>query len=212
MNIITELQQTPLFKGVEASDLEELQKFMERATYAEGEILFRQGEVGLTMYLIVSGRVRIFIYDEQGNEVPFRMYKAGDVVGEFAILDQRPRSATAVAVEPLDVLVLHREAFMTFLKERPLVGLAMMRSIAERIRYTTSYLEKIIDWTQWLSRGNYEQAIVEMAPANDDDEIQTLIKTFLDMVHSIRAREAQLKNRANSAGSETHSTGEESRN
>jgi CRP/FNR family transcriptional regulator, cyclic AMP receptor protein len=193
MSLVTELQQNRLFKGVDAEHLEELEQFMTHEIYKTGDVLVRQGDIGLAMYIIVSGRVRIFIQDDKGNDVTFRSYGPREVFGEFAILDQQPRSASAAAQEPLDVLVLNRDNFLKFLKERPVVGLAMMRSLAERIRYTTTYLEKIIDWTESLSKGNYEQAIREMALSSTDDEIQQMIRTFLDMIHSIRAREEQLK-------------------
>jgi CRP-like cAMP-binding protein len=196
MTIVSELQQNRLFKGVEQADLEALEKLMTQKSFTKDAVLFAKGDPGDAMFIILSGHVRIYIEDAQHNQITFRVYGPGEVFGEFAILDQQPRSAAAAADEPLEVLILHRDSFLTFLKERPVVGLGMMRSLAERIRYTTLYLERVIDWTESLSKGEYEQAIKEIALSTSDDQIQNLIKTFVEMIHTVEQREQRLKSQA----------------
>jgi c-di-GMP-related signal transduction protein len=69
----------------------------------------------------------------------------------------------------------------------------MMRSLAERVRYTTSYLEKLFSAINLLLNNEYEQAIQEMSISTDQDEIQNLIHAFVQMVTNLREREEALK-------------------
>jgi hypothetical protein len=67
-----------------------------------------------------------------------------------------------------------------------------MRGFAERIRYATTYLERLYDALELLSNSEYDQAIREMALTSDEDEMQELITTFLTMVHRVQARATKL--------------------
>lgn len=182
-----ELRQFPLFRTIDAAALTALAGAMQRRTFPAKTVLFRQGDPGEAMLLITAGQVRIFLHDEQGNEITLRMVGAGQIVGEFSLLDHKPRSASASALAALDVLVLQRADFLRLLNERPLVGVELMRSLAERIRYSTSYLERLYDATELLSRSEYDEAIREMALASDEDEMRELITTFLTLVGRVRA-------------------------
>ncbi len=194
MNIAEQLAGSPLFKSVDLADREALIGVMRRQTYPTGAILFNKGDIGDCMYIILSGQVRIFTEDSQGNEFTIRHLR--EMFGEFSMLDQKPRSASATAAGDLEVLVLHRDDFWAFLRERPLVGLAMMRNLVERVRYTTMYLQQVMDATRRLSQGDYEQAIQELAESGasgTDAEIQALIQAFIQMVQGVQAREKTLQ-------------------
>ncbi len=177
-----------VFRGVGPQDLEDLLGVMEKKTFRAGEVLFRQGSPGDCMYLILSGRVRIYIRDEQGNELTLRYYGENQVVGELSVLDAKPRSASASAAELLEVLTLERDEFLAFVRERPLVGITLMRNMAGRVRYTTTYLEKVMDWATKLAKGDYGRVLEDMSSTGDGSDIQALIATFLQMARSIKAR------------------------
>jgi CRP-like cAMP-binding protein len=196
MTTAEELKKFPLFKSVELNELEALVRLMEQQSYPVGAVLFEKDQPGDAMYLIRAGQVRIFLRDTQGNEITFRHYSAGQVVGEFALIDDKPRSASADVAEALDVMILSRDNFLTLLQERPVLGVEMMRSLAERVRYTTSYLERLFSAINLLVNNEYEQAIKEMSISSDQDEIQSLISAFVQMVNSLREREEALKRAA----------------
>lgn len=191
MVIAAQLESSPLFKGVSSADREALIRVMERRSYLKGTVLFQKGAPGDSMYLILSGRVRIFTEDAQGDELTIRYLS--EIFGEFSVLDQRPRSASAEAADDLEVLILHRGDFLNFLHERPLVGLSMMRNLAERVRYTTTYLQKVMDASQQLLQGDYDQAVQEIPDSNTDAEIQSLLQSFIQMVRGVQSRERTLK-------------------
>ncbi len=184
-----ELRRFPLFKTVDAAELAALAQVMRRRSFPRGTLLFRKGDPGQAMMLIVAGQVRIFMNDAQGNEITFRTIGTGQILGEYSLLDHQPRSASASALAALDVLVLLREDFLRLLRERPLVGIELMHSLAERVRYATSYLERLHEALELLSNHEYDQAIREMALNTDEDEMQELIAAFVTMVHQVRARQ-----------------------
>lgn len=196
MTIAEELKKFPLFKSVELNELEALASMMQQQSYPQGAVLFEKDQPGDAMYLIRTGRIRVFLRDPQGNEITFRHFGPGQVVGEFALIDDKPRSASAEAAEPLEVMTLSREHFLALLRERPILGVEMMRSLAERVRYTTNYLEKLFSAINLLVNSEYEQAIKEMSITTDEDEIQNLINAFVQMVTKLREREAALNQAA----------------
>ena len=140
--IAEQLQKTDLFREVELADLQALIERMQQEHYEVGAVLFRAGDAGDAMYIIQSGSIRIYMNDETGKEIGLTQYGKNEIFGELSPIDQRPRSASAVASDALDVLVLKREDFLAFLDERPQIGLAMMRSLSQRLRFTTTYLEE----------------------------------------------------------------------
>jgi CRP-like cAMP-binding protein len=188
-----ELQHFALFKSIPLSELEALSKVLRSVTVAPGTVLFNKDEPGDTMYLIRDGKVRIFIKDSDGNEITFRYYAKGSVIGEFSLLDGQPRSASADVNEPLVAWMLDRADFDMLLNERPLFGVELMRSLAERVRYTTSYLDKLYNAVTLLSNNDYERAMLEMGANAEQDEVQELINAFVDMANHLQMRDAVFK-------------------
>jgi CRP-like cAMP-binding protein len=192
-NIAEQLEGSPLFRGVDLADREALVQVMRHQSYTQDQTLFEKDSAGDSVYIILSGRIRIYTQDEQGREFTIRHLEPPNTFGEFSMLDQKPRSAAAAAAEQSEVLILHRDDFLAFLKERPLVGLSMMRNLVERVRYTTMYLQRVMEATQQLTQGNFDQAVEDIPGSETGAEIQSLIETFVDMVRSVQAREQQLK-------------------
>ncbi len=176
-----ELRRFAVFERLAAPELDALAASMHRRTFPANTLLFRKGDPGETMLLICGGEVRIFMHDESGNEITFRRLGVGQIIGEFALLDQKPRSASAVVTTPLETLVLQREDFLRLIQQRPLVGVELMRGLAERIRYATSYLERLYDVLELLANREYEVAIRELAISAGEDEMQQLIAAFLTL-------------------------------
>ena len=190
--VVAQLQNTQLFKGVSHDDLSAMIAVMQPQTFAPSTVLFEKGAPGDTMYLILEGQLRIYATDPQGNQIVLTNYGPGRVFGDFALIDEQPRSAAAAAVDTLKVLALDRAQFLKFMPEHPAIGLAMLRNLADRVRYITIYLNKISDFSERLVAGEYERALQEfMATGTDDSDIRGLITAFVEMVHSLQSRKAQ---------------------
>ena len=158
------LHRIDFFSGVDLADLENLSRGISVTTYAPGDRLFDAGEEGDAMYLVDSGRLAIFRVDDQGREQLFRTFAEGSVVGEIAVLDGGPRSASARADGPLTALVLRREMFRMYVQSRPQVIVAVLRELVEKNRFTTGTVERGVQQISDIARGHY-QAVARAAEA-----------------------------------------------
>lgn len=194
MSIHNHLYETYLFRGVPEQDRQALVDLMQSQTFDPGDILFKQGDASDSLYVIVKGKIQIYIVDEHNNRLPLRDFTPGRTLGEVGLLDMRPRSATGEIIEPTEVLKLNRDDFLHFVHTRPMVGLSMMRDLVERLRYTTDFVQQIMNATTQLSEGSYEGELERSAQDSQQDEnISNLVRAFIEMVQNVQAREQSLR-------------------
>ncbi len=184
--VAEQLGRSRLLRAVDLDDRERLARQMRRESYPAGGIVFEKDSPGDALFFIQAGHVRIFTRDPLGHELTLRTYGSGDVFGEFAVLDGKPRSASAQAEDALEVLRLGQADFLRFLDEHPLAGLAMMRGMVERVRYTTDYLQEVMAALDLLSIGDYDRALKTIPDSAADAEIQRLIDAFMDLVRRVQ--------------------------
>jgi CRP-like cAMP-binding protein/KaiC/GvpD/RAD55 family RecA-like ATPase len=138
------LRSVPLFSSIPADDLSNLSRQLTRRRYRKGDIIFHKDDYGSTFHIISIGKVKLSIPSEKGKDMLLAHLGPGDFFGEFALLDAKPRSATATAIESTETLALERDDFMDFLKGYPEVAICMLGVLAQRIRNLDSQLENII--------------------------------------------------------------------
>ncbi|NLF64376.1 MAG: cyclic nucleotide-binding domain-containing protein [Chloroflexi bacterium] len=140
MSIESILQDVPLFSPVPAASLEALVEAGQVVTYPAGYVVCREGEEADTMYVILEGRLRVFKQDEKGNEVELAIRERGEFVGELALLDGEPRSATVVCLTSCRLFVLQRAAFMELLlnEEKPIMSYSFLTALVKRVRFAST--------------------------------------------------------------------------
>jgi CRP-like cAMP-binding protein len=137
------MRDVPLFAGLSDQELDALAGSLGRRTFAKGMIIFHKGSPGRTMYIVESGKVRIFTLSESGQEVTLNIYGPGEVFGEFSLLDGLPRSAGAVALEKTVTLTLHRDHFFQHLEANPSMARGIIEVLTARLRFTTEHAESL---------------------------------------------------------------------
>lgn len=110
--------------------------------YADGEVVFSEGDPGSHLYLVCSGSVRIR-KDGELIDVVVAELGVGEMFGESAIIEHRPRSASAVAVGDTELALYDRESFLQALGEDPELALRAMGALTERLRITTQRLQDL---------------------------------------------------------------------
>jgi CRP/FNR family cyclic AMP-dependent transcriptional regulator len=143
MSRIDMLRKVPIFTSLSDQELDVLADSLGKRTFAKGMIIFHKDSPGRSLYIIESGKVRIFILSESGQEISVRIYGCGDVFGELSMLDGLPRSAGAVAMEKTEVLTLHRDDFLALLERLPRMASGIIATLSGRVRYTTEYAESL---------------------------------------------------------------------
>lgn len=200
--IAQSLKQFEMFRNLPHEVIYDLVDKVEHITLKKDEVLFNKGEKGDSLYILQEGYVKLVIKDKDGSEIVINQVGPGNIIGEMALIESRPRSAGVVALIEAKLLKLSEEEFMDVLLSQPLLGLEISRIIARRLRFTTTYIENAIEWSKEIAAGNYdyveEQTNIEGAtivgPSRSDQErAQRFLGTFFSMVKDIRAREESLK-------------------
>lgn len=132
-----------LFSQLSRDELSVIAEQLKHQSCVSGSVVFRQGEPGDSMFIIRSGRVRIYSQDKGGKELTLNVYEKGEFFGEFSIIDGEPRSASAQAVEPTELLILRNQDLISILYAHPEIAISLMRGLVSRLRYTTEYAEDL---------------------------------------------------------------------
>ncbi len=132
------LAQVPLFKGLELEVLSVLDKECEHVSLAGGADLFRQGDAGDALYVVLSGRLEVVSEPAAGERVVVGELTRGACVGEMSLLTGARRSASVRAIRDCELLRIENSRFAGFLGTHPQVGAALARTLAERLADTTA--------------------------------------------------------------------------
>ena len=134
------LRDVPLLAKLAAADLSALASRGRAKRYAAGATIFREGDRGDSLHVVITGSVRITVLSPKGEEATVALLGPGEFVGDLALLDGLPRSANAVAAEPTRTLVITREDFRRWLSDRPKVALSLLEVLSMRVRRTDEVL------------------------------------------------------------------------
>ena len=117
---------------VEAEDLRSVGR---PRRYGAGVTLFHQGDDAGPVIVLLSGRVKVVSLTSAGREVIVAVRGPGDLLGELSAIDDEPRAATVITLEPVEALLVAGSAFAAFLERRPRAALVMLRMLAARQKF-----------------------------------------------------------------------------
>ena len=134
---INELRAISLFKGLNPRELREIDELLHERTYQKGEIIFDAGDVGLGLYIVVSGRIQAKS-SRAGADNLSAEFCCGEFFGEISLFDDSQRTSRVIAVEPSRVLALFRTEFFSLLERNHSIGtkilLELSRTVCHRLR------------------------------------------------------------------------------
>lgn len=142
-NIERTLGSISFFSDLDAESLGQIAAVSRSGVWPEGTFLFHRDDEGDHMVALTAGRVRLSIGTPHGRELVICHLSPGDVVGELAVIDGRPRSADAFAIERSAGIVIDRSDFLRIARERADVPLAVARHLSELLRNTNYQMESI---------------------------------------------------------------------
>jgi len=137
VDAITLLKQVYLFKHLDEPVLNAIAEQARDVNFKKHAIVMTEGDVGESMYIIKSGSVKVFVSDAEGKELILYHQDTGSVVGDIALLDDAPRSASVTAMEPTTALMLSKQKFLELLREYPDLSIGVIRSLTQRLREAT---------------------------------------------------------------------------
>ncbi len=138
------IDRLPLLAGVPDAARARLAAAARPVRYREGEVVFRRGDPGADgMLLVLDGVVRLHLATGAGRELTLGLAGAGEPVGEVALIDGGPRSADCTALTPVSALLIRHADAAAVLAEDHATALALLRTLAARIRRTTEQVEAV---------------------------------------------------------------------
>lgn len=127
------LDRVPLFADLDAEALAELENHTKRKHYQKRTVIIERGDESSTLYVLESGRAKVYIADDAGKEVVLRELGPGDHFGELALLGGSPRTASVMSLTDCEVLVLTGPVFKAFLAAHPEVALLLICHLARQV-------------------------------------------------------------------------------
>jgi CRP/FNR family cyclic AMP-dependent transcriptional regulator len=111
--------------------------------YPKNVVLITEGDRSDSFYVILSGKVKVFLSDEHGKEVQLNTQGPGEYFGELALIDQAPRSASVMTLEPSQLAVVSRENFQRCLAENPDIAVELISFLVNRVRSLTENVKNL---------------------------------------------------------------------
>lgn len=137
---VTMIGEVPIFGLLDDEEREALAQMMNSRDFKQGETVFHYGDPGGEIFILRSGHVELFVENTDGEKIVLSENEQGDVIGELSFLDGGPRTATAVAREDTQMLVLDRVRLLDFIDQHPHAAMDVLTVIGRRLRATDELL------------------------------------------------------------------------
>ena len=134
------LTEVPLFKLLDENERADLARVLDLRSVTAGETIFNMGEPGDSMYIVLSGRVELLVKDTTGAKIVLAVCNVNEVFGELSLFDGGARTASAIALDDGDLLVLDRADLINFLRSHPDAALDFLAMMGQRIRLADEML------------------------------------------------------------------------
>jgi CRP-like cAMP-binding protein len=154
------LRSVPIFSELNEEDIRSLSQLATRRRYPKDGVVFFENEEGDFFFTIVEGRIKVTILGDDGREVILSILGPGDFFGEIALLDNEPRSATAIAIEDTELLSLHRVDFQGALTDNRSISVALIKILSARLRRANHQISTLALLDVY---GRVARVIVDMA-------------------------------------------------
>ncbi len=136
------LEHSLLFGNLPDQQLDQLAALAQLREFKKHTLLFNQGDPGDALYGIASGKVLIYITAEDGKEFSMTVLETSDVLGEVALLDGRPRTASARTMEECRLLVIQRKDFLGLMDNNPQLARDLLTLLCDRLRWSSQLIEE----------------------------------------------------------------------
>ena len=164
----TLLHNVPLFSGLEEAQLEVLVRTVVRKSVARNAKIIGAGDPTDSLYIVINGRLKVLMGDEQGREVILSILGPGEFFGEMGLIDDSPRSASVVTLEPCELLTISKADFKRSLAENSDLSMMVMRGLVKRLREAD---QKIGSLALMDVYGRVARLLLEMADDVDGEKV-----------------------------------------
>ncbi len=137
------LRNVPLFAVLDEAQLRALSGVMTRKSAPKNRTIIKAGDPTDSLYIVIAGRIKVQMSDDQGKEVILAVLGPGDFVGEMGLLDGAPRAASVVTIEQSEFVVIAKEDFNAMLKDNFELAMVIVRGLVKRLREADRKIESL---------------------------------------------------------------------
>ena len=164
------LRNVPLFAALPESQLQLLTRVVGRKSHPRNSTIIAAGDPTDALYIVISGRLKVMMSDDEGREVILAILNQGEFFGEMGLIDEAPRSATVIAIEPCELLTINKLDFKKCLQENFDICTAVMKGLVKRLREAD---KKIGSLALMDVYGRVARLLMEMAELVDGQRVVT---------------------------------------
>ena len=139
----SQLQQIPLFSGLTDPELDEIVAITNKRSYPKNNVIINEGDDTNSLYLIISGKVKVVLSDEDGKEITISILEPNEYFGELALIDSEPRSARVVTMEQCQFCVINQSDFNLVLENNPGLVRNLLKGLSKRLREANKNIESL---------------------------------------------------------------------
>jgi CRP/FNR family cyclic AMP-dependent transcriptional regulator len=158
----------PLFEALEPEDLAEIERLCNTKRYRKNTIVIEKGDESRALYLLVSGRAKVFVADDAGKEIVFSELGPGDHFGELALLGGCPRTASVMTLTDCEMRLLTGGVFRQILAGQPEMAFRIIGQLSRKVAALT---ERVSDLALLSVYGRVAKVLTEEAVDEDDRQI-----------------------------------------
>ncbi len=137
------LKSLPLFATLKPKDITWLSTCMVMKTYPKNSILVNEGDETDSLFIIETGKVKVYLSNEDGKEIILNILSAGDYFGEIALLDNQPRSASVMSLQHSRLWLISKKEFELCLVRYPEIALLLLKDMSSRLRFLTENVKSL---------------------------------------------------------------------
>jgi CRP/FNR family transcriptional regulator, cyclic AMP receptor protein len=137
------LKTIDIFSCLDEHTLANLEKAAVRKRFPKNSLLFNRGDTSDSMYVIIEGKVKAVLYNEDGKEILFAIFGPGDYFGEIGVLDGQPRTASLVTRTPCTVLILKKHDLDTIIFDNVAMSTQLLKKMLIKLREATIRIESL---------------------------------------------------------------------
>src|SRR3989304_3100763 len=164
------LRNVPLFAALPESQLQLLTRVVGRKSYPRNSTVMAAGDPTDALYIVISGRLKGMMSDDEGREVILAILSQGEFFGEMGLIDEAPRSATVIAIEPCELLTINKMDFKKCLQENFEICTGVLKGLVKRLREAD---RKIGSLALMDVYGRVARLLMEMAETVDGQKVVT---------------------------------------
>lgn len=138
-----QLHNIPLFSGLSDKQLDAVAAIASKRSHPKNTIIINEGDETDSLYLILSGKVKVVLSDEDGKEITISLLEPNEYFGELSLIDEEPRSARVVTMDKCQFSVIHRSDFNKLLDDNPGLARNLLKGLTTRLRLANKNIESL---------------------------------------------------------------------